>query len=55
MVQVCDDSLLLKSCQPSTPAARILKWRSLLRDAIVDSIDKIQAETVFPILRDLSN
>ena len=40
VVQVCDDRLLLKSCQPSTPAARIPKWRSVLRDAIVDSIDK---------------
>ena len=49
IVQECEGHLLPKLCQPSTPAACIPKWRSLLRDAIVDSIDKIHVETVSDI------
>ena len=51
IVHECNGRLLLKSCQPSTPAARIPKWRSELRDAIVDSIDKIHVETKSDIER----
>ena len=46
LLKDCEGRLLLKSCQPSTPAARIPQWRSLLRDAIVDSIDGVHVDTV---------
>ena len=41
-----NERLLLKSCIKSTPAARIPCWRGTLRDAIIESIDGVQVQSI---------
>ena len=43
------DRIILRECIPSTPAARIPKWRSTLRDSTIITVDGKPTDTIMQV------